>query len=359
MRLSPYLRHNFGHDAQAEVRYTYSAVDSSAATSNADSEGNGIRLRIASGPAYKVLTWNVAYSKERIDYTQGQDLDLEVLTVGGKRLITPTVGLLANVGYEDNNYITAGPEPKGSFWSAGAEWTPTPRTRLAATTGRRWFGSTQSVDFRHRTRLTTWGLDYTEEVTTQRQQLLVPGTAATADFLDSLFLSQFPDPVARERAIQAFITQTGLPPELTVPLNFFTTTPFLQKRWLASLGIQGVRNTVLANLFIQKRDGLVGGLSGAGDFGASLSTKQTGGTVSWILRITPQTSSNLGVSYTRNEFPAIAREDEIKSIRLSFTRQFQPNLYGVLSFRRLDNDSNQGGAGYTENAVSAALNMRF
>jgi uncharacterized protein (PEP-CTERM system associated) len=358
-RVSPYLRHNFGQDAQGEARFTYSTVDSSAVTSATDSASNRVDMRVVSGPAFKLLTWNVAYSKEHIDYTQTRDIDIETISAGARRLITPTIGLLANIGYEDNNYITTGPEPKGAFWSVGPEWTPTLRTRLAATTGRRYFGSTKSLDFKHRTRLTTWGLDYSEDVTTQREQLLVPTNVGTADFLDTLFLSQFPDPAVRRQAVQAFIAQTGLPPGLIVPLNFFTTTPFLVKQWRASFGIQGVRNTLLANVFTSTREATAPGLPGEGDFAASQNTKQTGGSLTWSLRITPYTSSNVSVGYTRNDLIELSREDNVKFIRLVLTQQFQPRLSGSLSFRRLENNSNQGGAAYTENAVSAALNMRF
>ena len=358
-RLSPYLREQFGSDAVGELRYTYSSVDSSAITSFADSDSNRIDLRVTSGPAFRLLTWNVAYSKENIDYRNTRDVDLETISAGLGRLITPTLRLLGNVGYEDNNYITTGPEPKGSFWSVGPEWTPTPRTRIAATTGRRYFGSTQSFDLEHRTRLTTWNVRYSEGITTAQQEVFVPVTVDAASFLDTLFLSRIPDPVARQQAVQAFIAQTGIPSDLTVPLNFLTTTPYLLKQWNAAFGIQGVRNTVLANAFASTREAVAAGQPGAGDFAASSNTKQTGTSLTWSLRVTPQTTSNVSAGYTRTEFPGLARDDDLTFIRLQLTHRFQPNLSGSLSFRRLDNDSNQPGGGYTENAVAAALSMQF
>lgn len=357
--VSPYLRHNFGYDAQGEVRFTHNAVSSSG---NAlfDSEANRVDMRLSSGPTYKLLTWDLAYNKENIEFTQtGQKVDTERISAGGRRLITPSLGLRANVGYEDNNYITAGPAPKGKFWSVGPEWNPTPRTHFAATTGRRYFGPTHSLDFNHRTRLTTWSVNYSEDVTTARSQILVPTTLDTAGFLDALFLSAIPDPVARRTAVENFISRGGLPPNLAVPLNFFTTTPFLEKRWQASFGIQGVRNTVLTSVFRQTRDATATGQPGAGDFTLSPNTRQTGVSLLWTLRIASQTTSNASAGYTRNEFPSLSREDNLKFIRLGLTRQFQPRLSGTLSFRRLQNDSNVSAAGYTENAVSAALIMGF
>lgn len=365
--LSPYLRRDFGRNVQGEARLTYSTVNTGKtdasinAAAVSDSSSNRIDLRLISGPAYKRLTWNVAYSKERIDYESGQNIEIDRISAAARRLITPTLGLQANVGYEDNNYVTSGPALDGAFWSVGPEWTPTPRTRLVATAGRRFDKPHYSLDFSHRTRLTTWSVDYKDDITTQRQQILVPTGVDTIDFLNTLFLSRISDPVARQQAVQAFIIQTGLPPTLIFPVNFFTTTPFEQKQWRASFGIHGVRNAVLANVFRMTREATAVDqtATGAGDFAFSKNTKQTGTSLIWTLRMTAQTTSNVSVGYTRNEFLDLGRKDDLMFIRLSLTRQLDPRMSGSLNFRRLQNDSNQNGAGYRENAVMAGLNLKY
>jgi uncharacterized protein (PEP-CTERM system associated) len=67
----------------------------------------------------------------------------------------------------------------------------------------------------------------------------------------------------------------------------------------------------------------------------------------------------VSASYTRNESPGLNREDNLKNINLSLSHQFQPRLSGSLTYRWSQNNSNQVGAGYKENAVVAAGNMRF
>jgi uncharacterized protein (PEP-CTERM system associated) len=181
----------------------------------------------------------------------------------------------------------------------------------------------------------------------------------TAGFLDTLFLSAIPDPLLRQTVVQNFITQNGLPENLVVPVNFITTTPFIVKRLRASFGIRGVRNTMLANVFTEDREAVATGLPGAGDFSQTPNTKQVGTSLLWTLRITGQTTSNASVGYTQSDFPSLAREDKLTYLRLGLTKQFQPKLTGTLSYRRLHNESDQPGAGYTENAVSAVLGMRF
>lgn len=361
--VSPYLLRDFGSAVRGEARFTYSVWDSSGATAGVlDSEANRIDMRLASGPAYKLLTWNLAYNSETINYkSQQQDTTTEVITANARRLITSTVGLLAKVGYENYDYREIGPSSKGSTWSAGLDWTPTPRTHLAATAGHRFYGDAYSLDFRHRTRLTTWSAGYSEDVTSTRSQFFVPATTSTAGFLDPLFLSQFPDPVARQKAVEQFIARTGLPPSLSTPLNFFTNQLFVVKRWQATAGLLGVKNVLIANVFKETREVLVGSvvLPSTGDFAASNTIRQTGTSLLWNWRVTARNAWTLGAGYTRNEFPDIARVDDLTEIRMGLTRQFQPRLSGSLNYRRQQNDSNQSASSYTENAVFATLQMRF
>ena len=361
--VSPYLRRAFGSTAEGEARLRYSKVSSdvsSAILSNSDS--TGITLRLTNGPSFKLYTWNIVYRKDTINYTERQDTTSERVSATGTRLITPLLRIISTVGYEKNDYQSIGDEPtNGMFWSAGVEWTPTPRTKLTATTGRRFFGTTHFLDFSHRTRLTVWRASYSEDITTTREEFLIPTNVDTAGFLDTLFLSSFPDPAARQLEVQNFISQNGLPASLTVPLNFLTNQIFLEKRFLVSFGILGIRHSVLANVFRNSRtpqDASVP-LAAAGDFATTSRTEQTGGSVNWNWRWSQYTSANANVSYSLNEFSDLGREDHVTIFRVSLNRQFQPRLSGRLSYRWYKSDSDQNFSTATENAITASIRLRF
>ena len=137
--VSPYLQHDFGANFKAEARFTYSVVNSDDTALLDNSVGDRVNLRFASGPAYRLLTWDLAYRKETIDYETQGDTEIEVSNLNARLLITSTVGLLAQGGYE---YYKSGviPPTEGPSWSAGLEWAPSPRTRVAATAGQRFYG---------------------------------------------------------------------------------------------------------------------------------------------------------------------------------------------------------------------------
>jgi uncharacterized protein (PEP-CTERM system associated) len=198
-------------------------------------------------------------------------------------------------------------------------------------------------------------------VTTARAQFFLPATNSTASALDPLFLYQFPDAAARQKAVEQFIAQRGFPPSLSAPVNFFTDQMYLTKRGQATVALMGVRHTVAANAFAEDRNLLFAGAvqPGTGDFAASNAIRQVGTSLAWNWRITARNAWNLAAGWTRREFLDIDRVDDLTTFQMGFTRQFQPRLSGTLSYRWQDNSSNQVGSDYTENAGIATLRAQF
>jgi uncharacterized protein (PEP-CTERM system associated) len=360
--VSPALHRDFGSAMRADARYTHSLWKSDQAGTLSSSVANRIDLRLSSGSAYRVTSWELAYSREMIDYENvlQPDTDTEVTTARTRFLVTPTVGLLARVGYEDYHYRIVGPAAGGSAWGVGFEWTPSPRTSLTALAGQRFYGDTYSLDFRHRTRLTVWSAGYSEDITSARSLFFVPATASTSDYINTLLSSRFPDPVARKAATDDFIARSGLPPNLSAPINFYTTQLFLLKRWQASVGLLGVQNTLIGGIFRDTRTALpTTDLTGAGDFAVSDTIIQKGGSLVWSHQISARSALNVGASYSRHDFLSTDRVDNLARAGVSLTHQLKPRLSGSLTYRYQKNDSTVDSADYKENAVTASLQVRF
>jgi uncharacterized protein (PEP-CTERM system associated) len=358
--VSPYLLRNIGSAARAEARFTYSTWQSDEDEPTLpDNTARRVLLRLTNGPAYGLLTWDVAYSGEKIDYETQQETTSEEFTASAQRRITRAVSLVALAGYERyDTGIEVLAEPR---WSAGFEWTPSPSTRLAVTAGRRLNDETYSFQFNHRTRLSTWSVTYAEDVTTSREQFFVPATQSTASALDQMFLSQYPDPVARQKAVQDFMARMGmgLPPSLCSTLNSLSDQLFLQKRWLASVALRGARNTVVATACWESRELAGDTVAPAGDFAASGSIRTSGASLAWGLRMTARNTWNLEAGYTRSELRGSGQVDDFVYLQAGLTRQFQPRVSGSLYYRIQNKDSTQTGAEYTENSGVASLLVTF
>jgi len=185
---------------------------------------------------------------------------------------------------------------------------------------------------------------------------LIPATTSTAGYLDTLFSARFPDPVARQKAVEEFIARTGLPPSLSAPINIFTTQLFLVKRWNASAGILGVSNVLIANVFGLTSEGLAGDLVLPTAPNTSI---QTGTSLLWNWRMTARNAWNMAAAYRRNESPNTGEIAYLTNVTMGLTRQFQPRFFGSLGYRFQQNDSNSSLNDFTENAVFATLRLGF
>ena len=79
-----------------------------------------------------------------------------------------------------------------------------------------------------------------------------------AQFIDAAFTTRIPDPVARAQAVAQFLAQTGLPPILISPLNFYTAQISLQQTASASAVWIGKLNTIGFTVFRSKSDVIAG-----------------------------------------------------------------------------------------------------
>ena len=368
--ISPYLLNHFQNFATSEVRYTHDSVSTTGSGSTvssglSDSQADRILMRLASGSDFRKLGWGLNYNKQRIDFDNGQTVDME--TYGGdlSYLITPHFKLIATGGYEKNNYLSIGENPAGNYWTAGFAWNPSQRTNIAANAGRRFFGNTVSIKADHRSRLSVWNVSYNEDVTTTRSEFLLPATVDTELFLDRLWTSIIPDPIIRQQVVETFIRDNGLPTSLADSVNFLSNRFFLQKRLQASVAFTGVRNTVVLSAFDVKRDAQTAqtadsALLGTSDLSLADSTKQIGGNVLWSRKISPLTSANFSAAYSKTTAPETGREVEDKTFKVGLTKQLQPKVNGTIELRHKEQDSNQNSSlAYKENSISALINIRF
>ena len=360
--ISPYIRSRFGNFADYLVRYTHSAASTSA-SGVSDSQSDRINAELSSARAFYKLGWTLAYSKDYINNTNFQDYQRDRFSGELRYLLSRKLSLVGSYGYENNTFLTTGPKPEGSFWDAGFVWTPSIRTKLEARLGRRYFGDTYLLDFSQRSRRTVWNVSYNEDITTTHSQFFIPVVFDTANLLDIQFSSVIPDPLIRAQFIEDFIVQSGLPRTAEGALNFLADQAFLQKRLQAAVSLNGVRNTMVFSLFSSSRtsqtSGIASGTPGSDDFLLSDEVQQYGASAFWNSRLTPHTSSNLGVSYSRNEFKNTGRQDELTSVRLGVHKQLAKKLNGSADLRHTERSSSEGGNDYKENAVTVSLDMKF
>lgn len=361
--VAPYFRHNFDNKFTGELRYSYDSVVSSASTQskfNPNSTSDNVHFNLVSGSAFKTANWGVNYHVQNIHFERQAPLEAEMLTFNFAYNVSSLFKATATAGHEKNTYVSIGEKPPGNFGTVGFAWSPSQRTNLVFNAGQRFFGKTFGLTFNQRARMSVWSLGYNEDVTTTRGQFLLPATNDTSAFLNQLWQSTISDPATRQQRVDNFIRDSGLPAALAQPVNTFTNQVFLQKSLQGSVGITGVKNTVVFNLFNNIREPLsTGGLDAVLNPSLLRKIKQTGVNGLWNFQFSPRTNASLNAGYSKAETLETTLADNTKSFRASISRQLQQKLKASLELRRLQRSSTIVAGNYKENAITLYVYLGF
>ena len=363
--ISPYLVQRFGHAATAQLRYTVDQVESGRFRGLNKTDGQSLAASLASGESFKDLGWGLNYYRQELDATRQGDSSTQSLSGNLSYKLTPRLSLTANGGYDRYDFGAFGGENEGSNWSAGFAWNPSQRTRLQASVGRHYYGKTGSLNANHRSRYTVWSINYSDAITTTRQQFLLPSTIDTAALLDRLFSANYPDPVERERIVQAYMAATGLPPSLADNVNYLSNRYMRQKMLQATGAWRKGRSSAVLSLYASKRDAVSDQQSDSEILGSQLATlndnvRQRGVTLTYNYMINSRTNA-VGIgTIARVDSITTGVEDLQRILRLGVTRRYGERLLGTVELRR--RSGNVGAVStdrYTENAISASLSMQL
>jgi uncharacterized protein (PEP-CTERM system associated) len=363
-RISPYLVHRFGATASAELRYARDSVKPGGfglGRSIADTTS----LSIASGPLFRTLGWGLQLSDQKLDDSAAGTSTTQTALANLRYRVNSSLDLTATGGYDKYDYQSLGGKTAGKNYSLGFSWAPSARTSLQANAGKRYFGNSYFLSAMHRSRRTVWNINYNDAVTTTRAQFLIPAAIDTASVLDRLFTTSFPDPIARQQAVDAYIRATGLPPSLANNINYFSNRFMLQKQLQLSAALNGPRTTNIVSLSASKRNALSIAQTDSDLLGSNLSsvndnTRQASATLLSSYRINSLTAVNLSLTAMRTESLSTGIRDNQKMASLAMTRQFERRLKGAVELRRSQGNGDvTGGRNYRENAVSASLSLQL
>lgn len=349
--VSPYLRYRFKTFASTELRYTRGIVESSGGGTNLalrNSQRDSYQFNLNSGSAFRTLQWGLNYSKNIIHFTSfNREIKMERSLANLRYNLTSQFALTATGGYESNHFGSAlRRDISAPSWTIGFFWAPTQRTDLNFAAGKRFFGDTYRGDFNHRTRLTTWSANYIEEVTTFNQQAgQAGGFGGFGGGLGGL---------GGLGALNA--------------LNSANNGLFLQKRFRASVSINGAKNTLTLAIFNMSRKSLldINDNVNVELFGSSANAlltrdiKQTGTNARWNYRFSPRTNASIGASFVKFRFGNANTTSNNMIYNASLTRNIQSNLTGILRYRHIQRQSGSSQFGnLSANSITASLRMDF
>lgn len=356
LMVSPLLRGSLGSLADYELRGNFTRTEARG-TSLGDSHGRGGSLRV-SGQNPGLLGWWLQAMTQKTYSATTQPYGLSALTAGLTWRPDPDWSVSVNAGRERNDYRGGGAQ-QGTTAGVGAQWTPTPRTRIGADWQRHSYGNSHSLSFEHRMARSVWRLADTQAVT-----LGTGGTASGVSTLyDQLFLmyaSSEPDPVKRDVIVRTYLQAVGLSPDMPVAIGFLSSGPIQLRSQTAGVTLQGVRSTISAQVVRSITSRLGAGLN-EGDLANFARIEQRSYSLIASHQLTPLTSASLTASRQETSADLGARRAYLTSLVANWNARLGVRLNLTLGARhsRYNSDANSGVTHYTENAAYANLTQQF
>jgi uncharacterized protein (PEP-CTERM system associated) len=363
-RASPYLRHRFGSFAEAQLRYTRDSVQSGN-LGFASSKGDSVAMTVSSGPTFRTIGWGAMYNRQDVDDSLGRKSRAESAEVSLRWRMTNEFSLKGAGGYDKYDFGEVGGQSSGASRAVGFIWTPSLRTSVDASIGKRYFGNSYALTALHRSRNTVWNINYSDGITTSRAEFLGIAQISTASLLDRLFVASYPDPVQRRQAVDAYIRATGLPLTLPDKVNTFTNRFLLQRQMQAAVALNGSRTTAVFSLNAVERRAVSnqqsdGALLGSVLLGLNDDIRQVSASFATNYRISPRSAVNLVVNKARTRSLSNGLEGDQTLLSASVTRQFMRNIKGAVELRHAQGTAGiTGGQQYRENAISASLSYQL
>jgi uncharacterized protein (PEP-CTERM system associated) len=362
--VSPYVRHRFGSTAVLNLRFTRDSVEGATGIGFGNSIASTRTLNLASGTRFDKLGWNINYNHRDESNSLSGSSTAENSLAGLTWKLKRDLSLTAGVGYDAYDYPTLNDRTAGRSWSGGFIWTPSTRTNVQASFGHRYFGKTGSLASSFRTRHTAWTLNYSDDVTNSRSQMLLPQAVDTAAMLDSMLLSAYPDAAARQQAVQAYMTATGLPATLANSINFLSNRYVRDKRLQGAVTLRGARSDLTLSVFRDERTALSLQQSDSALLGSQLASlndnvRQRGASADLNYRLSSRTTALASLYSTHSQSLTTDTVNNTNLLRLGMTHGLSAKARGSLEIRHTRGDYGVNSAPYHENAIVATLTVQY
>jgi uncharacterized protein (PEP-CTERM system associated) len=354
LSVSPRLRGNLGGFASYQVR-AFAQTTRAKDTDASDVDSASVTGRLDSAGASRSLGWFAEASHQTSDFKAGRRTFDERVRLGVTTLIGTDLRLGVTAGRERTDLRVLG-GASNDTWGLQADWSPSPRTALAANFEHRFFGDAHSVRLTHRTPNTSWAVSTSRDLSDTSSQ----GVGAFGSAYD-LFFRQFaalePDEAKRDALVRAYLGANNIDPRAVIVGGFLASTVTLKRAQSASVALIGARNTVTLQLSASRDERADELVTVIDDLSTVREVRQRGVTVDWAYRLTPQSSVSLGLGYQRSTSDTNAQQSTLKSLSVLWTAPLGARSTVSAGLRRAEFDSPT--SPYDENAIFAALRMSF
>lgn len=358
-RFSPYLKGRLGGMTDYELRYALAGSDTRQAE-RSDSRSQDVSLRLQgvfNGP----LGWSVLAQSGTTDYSLERETRSDSVRLNLNYAFTPQLQLTAVVGTERNDVLSVQRESY-RITGVGADWRPSPRSRLSLDLQKRYFGHSHNLQWEHRTGRTLWRVRDSRDASNSPTQAATVYLGTLYELVYASIADNFPAYSEAELkvAVDKWFAANGYAAserDLAVFQGFLSSSATLARTQSLSAILQGRRTVVTATLSRSRTSRLQSVISLGDDFDSSDFVLQQSVGLSVGHRLTPLTSVSADWTLLRNEGSLDTQKTTNKSLTLRLNTQLAPRTSGSVQLRRTVQASPT--SPYSETSVAGMVHHRF
>jgi uncharacterized protein (PEP-CTERM system associated) len=358
--VSPYIKGVLGSsDISYQVRddsfWTVASSYGDSSPGIPNTYSNSLSASMNSPP--REVSWSLTYDRFYYDNGLANATDVgagatttQIVRFIATYQIDPQLQIAPRIGYERDEFPLR--TTQDTVYGIGGQWNPTDRTQIGGFWEHRFFGSSYQANISHRLPNAALTANFSRGLSSFPQlALAIPAGATVSQFVDAAFATRISDPAERAAAVAQFLANSGLPPTLASPVNFYATSLTLQQTATVSLVLIGALNSVSFSIFNVESDQISATgnvLPPALQFGQN--NTQTGASVGYSHRLSSFTSLNASVTYSTTTLntttgPLANSRTENGSASLNLSTTFTPKTNG------------SAGLSYSQSRFPSALNQ--
>jgi uncharacterized protein (PEP-CTERM system associated) len=177
------------------------------------------------------------------------------------------------------------------------------------------------------------------------------------DLLFSQFANLEADPLKRAELVNRYLQENGLSADSLVISNFLTSQASLQRRQEASFALLGVRDTISFVMTRSSNSSLGNFVTAVDDLSTNSVINQSGFSVIYSHRLTPDTSMNAVFSRQSTSGSSTQTGTTLRAVDFSISSRLGRQMSASVGARRVFFDSVTNP--YTETALTGNLSVQF
>lgn len=354
-QVSPTVRGQVAGMAGYSASVTAGLTRAGTADGRGDTDFTSTVVTLASLPGDR-LNWSVAANHNHTEYRGGVSTELDALRFSTGYAVGDGLRVTGSAGREWTDIIN-GTRTGNATWGVGANWSPSPRTRVSGQFDHRYFGTGYSLSVEHRLSRSVLRFSTSRDVSDPSAGATSRPLGTTYDLFYSQFAGIEPDPAKRDQLVRNYLLSNGISPTTMLYSGLLASRPMLQRATEIGYALEGVRSSLSFSAGWSTSGSLDPTANAADDLADAESIRQRRLSVTLGHRLTPSTGLSLEFSRQTNSGSASNQSNTLRSARLSLSTMLGQRSSASLSARHVIFDSMT--APYTENALVATFGMRF